>query len=72
MIVAQLRGAKFVKESEGYWIPDACSFGRAEDALQDIAKWLGFRDESYLVSATASYITALEKERGKIFLRAKD
>jgi hypothetical protein len=69
MIVAQLRGVKFIKNLSGYWNPPDNSRDEANRAVMELADWLGFK---YSATLTTDYLRALEKKRSKIFLRAKN
>lgn len=69
-MVAQERGAKFEPDREGgrWWVYGLWRFyGRgaavAEEALEDVAEWLGFND-------TEGYLLALDREKATIFDRA--
>ena len=67
MIVAQLRGARFLARVPA--TPE--SWNIAQDALDDVVRWLGFKS-SDLRKARDEYLRELLIEREKIFLRAKD
>jgi hypothetical protein len=57
-----LRGAVF--EDEGTrLVPDRSGLSIADQALDDVARWLGFR-------SVTRYLTTLAKERSAIFKRA--
>ena len=64
MIVAQLRGVVFNQNFTGEILPN--DWHKAWKALDDVARWLGFR------SSRDGYLHSLPIEREKIFLRAKD
>lgn len=76
MIVAQLRGVKFITDSTNkLMVPDGSRFKeQAEKALKEVAKWLGFKDGEYggyKGSAVNHYLSALDDEQERIFDRVK-
>ena len=66
-MVARSRGAKFIINAVGeeLIIPRDEDYDVTIEALNDVFRWLRFPNSQ-------EYFAALERERKKIFLRAKD
>lgn len=69
-MVAQLRGAKFFFDGKRHWPKPGESECVADDALHDVAGWLGFKRDGYV--AKLAYVEKMTIEGPEIFKRAKD